>query len=150
MPFMVDELEMELEVLLWLEQMLFEVLANDLIPEALWNYYMGFAKRLWERGVTFNYETFLLEKTSLRNEYVLRGLFLDVLEDLQADIENAALWKRLRYFPIFPPIWAYANITGQIYLPDPSGENGGSYANIYVYFGLADPSGLQGGSYANR
>lgn len=137
------ELKWELEVLDRLEQLTYEELKTQGVSEDLWQYYLGFNKRLWERAVDFNDQTFLLEKTTLIQEYVLRGLDKAILDALQDIGEYCASAKRLGYWPPIGPeasAWAYYSVTGvQI-------VEWGSY----VVVSGVNISEIGGGGYFNR
>lgn len=111
-PKQVPELAWEIDILEELEKRVYAVLEQQLIPIRPDDPYVAFAKRVWERAVKFEYETFQLEKTSLLNEFTLRGLDLYTLALIQVEAEAMAELKRLR---LLPPAWNYDNLIGSIY-----------------------------------
>jgi len=122
-PYGPTELEFELWILDWLEKQCYDTLDGLGIPEDIQQYYLGFAKRLWERALLFTQDTFQLEKTSLKTEYVMRGLNLTVLEAIQGHIEEAAEYKRTHtyppvYVPPTPSAFAYFSVTGVVYVEE--------------------------------
>ena len=138
----VSELEWETEVLLELEVQIFDVLTNWGVPSDQWPYYVGFAKRIWERALKFQSETFLLEKQSVLNEYVLRGHTLGVLEAIQVHAEALALIKQ-GY--LMPSAWAYTDTIGKIFV-----HEWGGYDNRLPAIWIQEPEGINGGGYDNR
>lgn len=99
MPQMSAELDFEIEVLLFLEEDVYPYLESQGIPGELWEYYIAFARRIWERRVHFNDATFLLEKASVVNEFTLRGLDPAHLMVIQNDAEKRAMMKLGRMVP---------------------------------------------------
>lgn len=93
MPLMATELNWEQDVLLLLEEDVYPYLQAQGVPPDQWLYYRDFAFRIWERRVHFNDATFQLEKTSLLNEFVWRGLNLTHLDAIQVFAEDKALTK---------------------------------------------------------
>lgn len=89
-PYMRHELRWEFEILDRLEKAVFDKLEELGVPTDEWAYYQGFAKRLWVRAIAFIDATYGLEKTSLHNEYVLRGHDATVLDQLQPIAEEKA------------------------------------------------------------
>jgi len=63
-----------------LEQQLFQKLTDEGVPTEEWVYYTAFGKRLLNRCLNFTSETYDMEKTSLRNEFIARGLNSSVLD----------------------------------------------------------------------
>ena len=122
-----QELDWELTILLEIEEHVFDVMDAQGVPNSEWPYYVAFAKKLWNRAVHFNDETFQLEKTSLVNEHTLRGQDPAILAMIQGEVEAMALVK-LKL--LLPAAWAYDNIYGTIWLTDPQGEYGGYYDNL--------------------
>lgn len=57
-----------------LERQIFQKLEDDGIPTEEWIYYAAFARRLFVKCLDFSSVTYGLEKTSLTNEFVFRGL----------------------------------------------------------------------------
>ena len=100
---MIEEFDWEMEVLLLLEEDVFPYLQAQEIPTDQWEYYVAFAKRMWERRVHFNQLTFLLEKTSLLNEFTLRGLNPVHLNAIQVFAEDWAEKKLIGPVPPVPP-----------------------------------------------
>ena len=151
-PQMKEELNIELFVLDQLEKGCFTVLQSLGVDTALWVYYVGYAKRLWERGLKFNSVTYGLERTSLQNEYVARGLDLAVLEALDPPVEEAIAAKRALAKPVWPPVWSYDDGPAPpIGLALPEGLSGGYYNDGPAPpVGLATPEGLSGGYYDDR
>lgn len=105
------ELDWELWVLDQLEQAVFTELKNRGVPEDQWTYYMGFFKRLWERGVHFTQGTFTEEKEILITEYKLRGWDEATLRAIQGISE---FWARVKGAPwlrypkaLFIELWSY-------------------------------------------
>jgi len=88
------ELEWELDVLDKLEKLCFAKLATLGVPEEDWEYYLGYAKRLFVRALKFTSETYALERESLRNEYILRGWDANVLDQLEPFAVQLALTKK--------------------------------------------------------
>lgn len=80
---MPQELDFEVYVELGLEVRVFAVLEEKGVPSDQEKYYAGYAKKLWNRALRFNAATYQLEKTSLINEYVERGLDPAVLDQLE-------------------------------------------------------------------
>ena len=62
-------------------------LEGKAVDPNLWEYYVGFNKRVWEIRGRFNDATFQLEKASLRQEYIDRGLDPAILDQIQAIAE---------------------------------------------------------------
>jgi len=93
LPIIAAEFDWEMQVLLWLEQDVYGYLTAQAVPTELWEYYMAFAKRMWERRVHFLFETFLLEKASLVSEFTLRGLNPDHLREIQVFAEQRGIQK---------------------------------------------------------
>lgn len=150
-PYGPTELEFELWILDWLEKQCYDTLDGLGIPEDIQQYYLGFAKRLWERALLFTQDTFQLEKTSLKTEYVMRGLNLTVLEAIQGHIEEAAEYKRTHTYPpgklVSPPANSYFNLEGTVDLR----EQGGYYNRISGQVALyVDAPPSQHGGYFNR
>lgn len=77
-----------------LEKAAFVYLAAQGVPNNFWPYYIAYLKRLWNRCVFFGQATFLLEKQSLLNEFVNRGLVLAYLQGLQGIAEYYAGMKQ--------------------------------------------------------
>lgn len=102
MPWMIGELIWELEVLMLLEEDCFGTLQAMGVPTDLWEYYVGFSKRVWERRVHFNDATFQLEKTSVVNEYTMRGLNPGILALLQIHSEYWGQMKNLYPLGLLP------------------------------------------------
>jgi len=140
--YRVGELEWETLVLLGLEVQIFDVLTNWTVPSDQWPYYVGFAKRVWERSMKFGDATFQLEKQSLLNEYELRGHVLGVLEAVQVHAEAYALIKK-GY--LMPSAWAYTDSVGAIFV-----HEYGGYDRIIGEIYVTDPTGTEGGGYDNR
>jgi hypothetical protein len=88
-----DEWTWEMTVLLALETDVFAILNGLGIAGELWDYYMGFAKRLWKARVAFADETYDEEAQSLFNEYVLRGY---PLANLQAFEPIAVYYAQIK------------------------------------------------------
>lgn len=138
----VESLVFEWEMLDYLELGVFDLLEINEIPSDVWEYFMAFAKRMYERGIDFNSETFRLEKTSLVNEFVARGHDVSKLSEIQVHAENIA---KLHNRVLTPTAWAYDNavgtifvniwgaydteFTGSIWTSEPEGSNGGYYDN---------------------
>ena len=97
MPIIAPELNWELEVLLLLEEDVYPYLEAQGVPSNLWEYYIAFARRIWERRVHFNYQTFLVEKQLLLDEFSHpvfgRGLNLTHLTAIQGYAETRARQK---------------------------------------------------------
>ena len=143
MGIRVDELEWETIVLLALEVQIFDVLTNWNVPSDQWPYYVGFAKRVWERAMKFADATFQLEKQSLLNEYVLRGHVLAVLEAVQI---HAEAYAQIKKGYLMPSAWAYTDAVGAIFVHEYGGYDSGHTGEIYI----AEPEGSSGGGYDNR
>jgi hypothetical protein len=93
-PIKDDEFRFEWEVLEGIEVRCFELLGAWEIPEDLWPYYTGYAKIVWERKLKFTADTLAAELQALRDEYVLRGLDLTVLIDLEPYMDYFVEWKK--------------------------------------------------------
>jgi len=145
-PRMVPELDLELTVLDFLEQMCYRVLQMLGVDSGQWQYYVGYAKRLWEKAMSFLEETYLLERTSLQNEYVLRGLDQDVMSNLDDPVALAIEYKTTGRYPRFPPAWAYYNLIGSVDLRE-QGSYFWSTGGAVLYVEI--PQGW-GGGYFNR
>jgi len=144
------ELEWELWVLDALEQRTYMELQTLGVPQEDWQYYMGFQKRLWEARVKFAQATFQLEKTSLVNEYTLRGWDPNVLSAIQGIAEDLALDKVtgvIRPPAPTPSAFAYFNLIGAVDLREQGGyyNRGSGTGAVYV----DEPQGW-GGAYFNR
>ena len=137
------EFKWEMDVMLLLELMTFDVLNNWGIPGEQWTYYVIFAKRLWERAQKFTGETFLIEKASLIHEFTERGLDPDVLTQIQVQSEFLALYKQGQ---MFPSAWAYTDTVGSIFVHEYGGYDTGRSGGIW----LPEPEGSSGGYYDNR
>ena len=154
----VDELEWETLVLLALEVEIFDVLTNWNVPSDQWPYYVGFGKRVWERAMKFTDATFQLEKQSLINEYVLRGHVQGVLEAVQVHAEALAQIKKGYLMPsawaydnapvgflFAPAAWTYDDTIGKIFV-----HEYGGYDQLTGEIYVAEPEGINGGAYDNR
>jgi hypothetical protein len=89
-----DEWTWEMTVLLALETDVFAILHTLAIPTDLWDYYMGFVKRLWKARVAFADDTYDDEAQSIYNEYVLRGYPLLNLQAFEPTAVFYAMIKR--------------------------------------------------------
>ena len=98
---MASELEFEIEVLLYLEEDVYNYLESQGVPGNLWEFYMSFARRIWERRVHFNDVTFLLEKQSAVYEFTQRGLDPTHLTFIQGEAEKWAMVKLGLHDPYF-------------------------------------------------
>lgn len=129
---MAGELGFELEVLDWLEKACYQILQDYSIATDQWQYYVGYAKRQWERILKFGGDTLTQEKTSLRNEYILRG-FNPLVLDLFGDAALAAAQYKWTYqiptLPLPTPAWSYDDVMSFIWFPDPEGSAGSGYDN---------------------
>lgn len=99
---MASELDWELTVLLLLEEDVYPYLEAQGVPRDMWEYYIAFARRIWERRVHFNRATFWLEKKSVVNEFTWRGLNPTHLDNIQGMAELRARQKVTREPP---PHW---------------------------------------------
>lgn len=129
-----------------IEEFCFVELENQGVPKDQKPYYIRFAKRLENRALKFTERgagtTFQLEKTSLLNEFVLRGLNLTVLEALQVIVEALVDFKM--GIPL-NPAWTYDNVIGVVW-----SQVYGAYDNRLGKIWIAPPQGSQGGYYDNR
>jgi hypothetical protein len=99
LPSMVTELDWELQVLEALEVDCYAKLDSLGVPTEDQNYYVGYTKRLWETALKFGAGTYELEKTSLRNEYLLRGWDGATLDALEEVAQKWAEVKKAREMP---------------------------------------------------
>jgi len=95
------ELVWELEVMDKLEKECFAMLQTLGVATRYWVYYVGYAKRIWLRALKFSQETYVLERESLRNEYIRRGWTASVLDALEPFAVALALMKKTTVEPIF-------------------------------------------------
>lgn len=89
----IQELSWEIQVLELLEQRVYAVMSLHSVPTELWQYYMGFAKRLWAHRTRVGSDTFTIEAESLIYEYKERGLDETVLRDIVLNAEETAMIK---------------------------------------------------------
>lgn len=138
-----EELAWEWDVLDLLEKITFVLLEAFGVPNNQWPWYIRFIKRVWERAMKFDQATFLLEKTSLVNEYILRGHDAFILDVIQGPAEAYALYKK--GFPM-PPAWAYDDVIGAIWLTRHGYYDDVEGEPIFV----AEPEETMGGYYDDR
>lgn len=102
LPMMTSELDWELDVLMALEENVYPYLEAQGVPQVLWEYYMAFARRIWERRVKFSRRTFQAEKASVLYEFTLRGLNPTHLAVVQRYAELRARDKERGYIEPHP------------------------------------------------
>lgn len=137
------EFKWEMDVMLLLELMTFDILNNWGIPGEQWTYYVIFAKRMWERAQKFTGETFLIEKASLIYEFTERGLDPNVLNQIQVQSEALAMYKQAQ---LLPAAWAYTDAVGTIFVHEFGGYDTSHQGTGYIL----NPEGSNGGGYDNR
>jgi hypothetical protein len=97
------------------------------VPTSLWPFYMGFAKKVWNRYLLFFGATLDLEIQSLENEYVLRGLDLATLQALEPYAQEYSLmklyWPRTHFEPSGAVASGWAGIM-DLHGPVTSGDAG--------------------------
>ena len=96
LPMMSSELDWEIEVQLLLEEDVYPYLEAQGVPSDQWEYYIAFARRMWNRRVHFTSETFQIEKQILVNEFITRGLNATHLGTIQLFAEEWAQKKLLK------------------------------------------------------
>ena len=97
-----------------LEQDVYPYLEAQGIPGELWEFYAAYARRMWNRRVMFTDETFLLEKQSLKNEFVWRGLNLTHLEAIQVFAEERAEQKIIGPAPPPPKVGLFGGAAAPV------------------------------------
>lgn len=102
LPSMVTELDWELQVLEALEVDCYAILNGLGVPSEDQNYYVGYTKRLWEIALAFGDNTYELEKTSLKNEYLLRGWDSATLDAME---NTAKKWADVKRSGAMPQEW---------------------------------------------
>ena len=90
-----------------LEEDVYPYLEAQGIPSNQWEYYIAFARRMWERRVHFNHETFTIEKELLVSEFTARGLNPTHLAAIQGYAEDKAEIKLVG----MPKVEAYPGVT---------------------------------------
>lgn len=90
LPCMAELLEKNLPPPVDCEIPTMELLELEGVPTAEWPYYLGFMKRMLELYQKFTDATLQSEKTSLIEEYVLRGKDRTILESVQLVTEECA------------------------------------------------------------
>lgn len=116
---------------------------NNYYPTTLKGFYWAFAKRVEERYLKFEYETYLKEKASLVYEFTERGLNAEVMAQVQAVIEGLGIRKKGL---LVPPAWNYDDVIGNIWSQVYGAYDKRSPGSIF----LKEPEGAHGGYYDNR
>jgi len=147
LPHMSDLLDDELTKYSDIEQQTIDECERKGIPENEVPNYIAFAKRIWEVYMTFWNQTADKEVELLQQEFTLRGLVSAVLSQIKSFcLRKAYIARGL----IMLPAWAYNNVIGKIWLPEPKGTYGGYYDNVTGKIWVAEPKGTYGGYYDNR
>lgn len=100
LPPMSASIKTELSRLDYLEVQVFEYLEAQAVPEIEWPNYMAFAKRCYKSFMTYWYDTALTDTDLIINEFVLRGLTLNILQGIRdIVIEKAGTYRGLPPLP---------------------------------------------------